>query len=373
MTRRTVKPADIADGTLHVGLENIERGGTFRNVSRVTNGELASAKFAFDASNILYGKLRPNLGKIARPTFAGVCSTDILPIAAGSAIDRDYLARFLASPKVVELAASRASGANLPRLNPRVLASFRVPFPPLDEQRRIARVLDSADDLRRSRIRSINTAMHLPSAIHRDMFGGDSQFETVCVGEITDIISGITKGRRVNVQVLTEVPYLAVVNVQDGHLEMSPLKTIAATQQEIARYRLIPGDLLLTEGGDPDKLGRGALWSGEVETCIHQNHIFRVRVRDPEQIDPVFLRSELASPEARTYFLRAAKQTTGIASINKTQLRLLSVRVPSIDLQRTFVERVDTVTRIRANFRRHFARLDSLFASLQHKAFNGEL
>ncbi len=339
----------------------------------MTNGELASAKFAFDASNILYGKLRPNLGKIARPTFAGVCSTDILPIAAGSAIDRDYLARYLASPKVVELAASRTSGANLPRLNPRVLASFRVPLPPLDEQRRIARVLDSADNLRRARIRSIDTAMHLPSAIHRDMFGAHSQFQRVCVGELTDIISGITKGRRVNGQVLTEVPYLAVVNVQDGHLEMSRLKTIAATQQEIVRYRLIPGDLLLTEGGDPDKLGRGALWWGEIATCIHQNHIFRVRVRDPEQIDPVFLRAELASPEARTYFLRAAKQTTGIASINKTQLRSLPVRVPSIDVQRVFVARVDTTTRITTNFRRHFARLDSLFTSLQHKAFNGEL
>lgn len=68
--RHAVKPSDIVDGTLYVGLENIERGGAFRDVGRVSSGELASAKFAFDASNILYGKLRPNLGKIARPSFA---------------------------------------------------------------------------------------------------------------------------------------------------------------------------------------------------------------------------------------------------------------------------------------------------------------
>lgn len=371
--RHAVRPAEIADGTLYVGLENIERGGAFRNVREVCNGELASAKFTFDASNILYGKLRPNLGKIARPSFAGVCSTDILPIAPGSAVDRDYLAHFLARPESVRLAADRATGANLPRINPRELESFRIVVPPLAEQQRIANILDIADGLRRVRIRSIDRALCLSPAIYHHLFGGEQGFQTTRLGEIADVVSGITKGRRVNGQLLTEVPYLAVVNVQDGHLSMSPLKTIAATRQEIARYRLIPGDLLLTEGGDPDKLGRGALWSGEVETCIHQNHVFRVRIHNPGEIDPVFLRAELASSEARGYFLRAAKQTTGIASINKSQLCSMPVSIPPIRLQHTFVERVRSVRQTVEHYRRHMANLDSLLAALQHRAFNGEL
>lgn len=100
---------------------------------------------------MLYGKLRPYLSKIARPNFAGVCSTDILPIRPGPSLDRDFLHHYLRLPNMVELANSRAAGANLPRLSPGVLAGFAVPLPPLREQRRIAEVLDRADSLRAQR------------------------------------------------------------------------------------------------------------------------------------------------------------------------------------------------------------------------------
>jgi type I restriction enzyme S subunit len=79
------------------------------------------------------------------------------------------------------------------------------------------------------------------------------------------------------------------------------------------------GDILLTEGGDPDKLGRGAIWRGEIDDCIHQNHIFRVRLHDGG-FRPDYVSALLGSAYGKRYFLKAAKQTTGIASINRTQL-----------------------------------------------------
>ena len=113
--REIIDASAIEDGTVYVGLENIESGGNFAGVREVGSGELASSKFAFTARHLLFGKLRPYLAKIARPTFAGICSTDILPVLPGPELDRDYLAHFLLKPETVALAHSRASGANLPR------------------------------------------------------------------------------------------------------------------------------------------------------------------------------------------------------------------------------------------------------------------
>ena len=97
-------------------------------------------------------------------------------------------------------------------------------------------------------------------------------------------------------------------------MDLSDVYDIEATDEEIDRLRLRVGDLLLTEGGDADKLGRGTLWRGELPLCIHQNHIFRVRF-DLEQFSPDFIAAQTASPYGKAYFSAHAKQTTGIATI----------------------------------------------------------
>ena len=96
--RDVVEAPAIDDGTLYVGLENIQSGGDFINVREVDKGELASSKFSFTPRHLLYGKLRPYLAKIARPTFEGICSTDILPVLPGANLDRDFFAHFLLRP-----------------------------------------------------------------------------------------------------------------------------------------------------------------------------------------------------------------------------------------------------------------------------------
>jgi len=169
--RQVVEPSEIEDGTLYVGLENIESGGRFIGVSPVDAGELASSKFAFTQRHVLYGKLRPYLAKVARPDFEGICSTDILPILPGPDLDRGYLTWLLLTPQMVALAASRATGANLPRLSPTALAEMSVPLPPLSEQRRISEILDKADALRAKRREAIAQLNTLARAIFLDMFG----------------------------------------------------------------------------------------------------------------------------------------------------------------------------------------------------------
>lgn len=137
--------------------------------------------------------------------------------------------------------------------------------------------------------------------------------------EVADIGSGVTKGRKLDGQQTVELPYLTVSNVQDGHLNLTKVKSIRIKPTEIEKYQVLHGDFLMTEGGDPDKLGRGAIWNGDIEVCLHQNHVFKVRCNREEPLLE-YLRSFVGSYYGKGYFLRVAKQTTGIASINKTQI-----------------------------------------------------
>jgi len=252
------------------------------------------------------------------------------------------------------------------------LKEVRFPRPPLDEQRRIAAILDRADALRSKRRQVLAHLDGLTQSIFRDMFDA-GEAGAVPLGEVASVSSGITKGRKLNEQSTRTVPYLAVSNVQDGHLNMAVVKEIGATDLEIGKYALADGDLVLTEGGDPDKLGRGTVWRSELPLCLHQNHIFRVRLPECGPLLPDYLSAFLGGRSARAYFLRSAKQTTGIASINMTQLRRLPVQVPPLDEQHEFIRRCRAAQDVAAATTSSTASLDELFTSLQARAFSGRL
>nr|WP_319516431.1 restriction endonuclease subunit S [uncultured Cohaesibacter sp.] len=267
--------------------------------------------------------------------------------------------------------------AAIPGLNRNDAYERKIPLPPLEEQKRIAAILDQADSLRRSRAAALEKLNGLGQAIFHEMFGdvvsnSAGWNEELLLGEVSDIMSGITKGRKTNGRVLSEVPYLAVANVQDKHLKLDVVKTIEATEEEIDRYRLATGDLLLTEGGDPDKLGRGTLWNSEIPDCIYQNHVFRVRLTS-EEIRPVFLNWIVGSARGKRYFLRSSKQTTGIASINKTQLMEFPLLVPPKPLQVEFENRLRALELLQNAHVSAAEKGQALFSSLQHRAFRGEL
>jgi len=172
LDREGVAPDLIEKGSKYVGLEHIGNDGHIRELVSVERGQLASNKFRFTSAHVLYGKLRPNLMKIARPGFEGICSTDILPLLPGAEVDRDYLYHFLRSPSVVAKATSLATGANLPRLSPKALLEFAVRYPrDLSEQRRIAAILDKADALRRKAQQALDLTDDLIRSTFLDMFG----------------------------------------------------------------------------------------------------------------------------------------------------------------------------------------------------------
>ncbi|MCR9187662.1 MAG: restriction endonuclease subunit S [Alteromonadaceae bacterium] len=158
--------------------------------------------------------------------------------------------------------------------------------------------------------------------------------------DITDIQGGIAKGKKVSGKKTHTLPYLRVANVQRSSLDLSEIKEIEIAEDEVERYLVRKRDLLITEGGDWDKVGRTAIWDGPIEPMAHQNHVFRARLILKEQNER-WLERYLNSQFARNYFASSSKQTTNLASINKTQLRSCTIPLPPIEEQQRIVQKVD--------------------------------
>ena len=251
------------------------------------------------------------------------------------------------------------------------------PAKSLVEQQRIAAILDKADGICRKRQEVGRSADALAPSLFREMFDKwlrmpASEMPKLGDPTMASIASGVTKGRKFNGQPTVIVPYIRVANVQDGFLDLSEIKTIEALPSDVESLRLQHGDVLMTEGGDFDKLGRGAMWEADIPDCIHQNHVFRVRC-NRQNLLPLYLASYIRTSIARAYFLRCAKKTSNLASINMTQLKATPVACPPIALQQEFCAEVEKIRQMQDQQEAFTREAGSLFNSLVQRAFKGEL
>ncbi|WP_207509931.1 restriction endonuclease subunit S [Telluribacter humicola] len=150
--------------------------------------------------------------------------------------------------------------------------------------------------------------------------------------QVAEVKQGVSKGRNFKEKKILEVPYLRVANVLDGEFNLNEIKTIEVLESEFALYNLKTNDILITEGGDPDKLGRGSIWKDQIQGVVYQNHLFRIRCIG-KSLSAEFLAQYIQGRAAKNYFLSCAKQTTGIASINLSQIRTTPIPVPPLPEQ----------------------------------------
>ncbi len=162
---------------------------------------------------------------------------------------------------------------------------------------------------------------------------------TVRFEDVAFVSGGVTLGRKLGDRKSVTLPYLRVANVKRGEVDLDVIKEVSVAVDEIERYSLRDNDLLLTEGGDWDKVGRAAIWRGEIPVCLHQNHVFRARMRSSELL-PFWFERYLNSPIGRNYFESASKQTTNLASINMRQVRNCPIPLPPLSEQRRIVAKV---------------------------------
>ena len=142
---------------------------------------------------------------------------------------------------------------------------------------------------------------------------------------VAHVQGGVAKGRDLGDANAMRVPYLRVANVQDGYLDLDEVAEIEIAHHELERYRLQAGDVLMNEGGDFDKLGRGHVWNGEIDPCIHQNHVFAVRCSG---IEPEWVNLLTSAAYGRFYFMSRSKQSTNLASISSTNISEFPITCP---------------------------------------------
>ncbi|MHA7191115.1 restriction endonuclease subunit S [Arthrobacter sp. MDT2-16] len=265
----------------------------------------------------------------------GVTSPVYEVFRTNSKVHAPYIGHLLRSPEMTQRYGAIAIGT-VPRRRRTPWEDFldlSVELPPLEDQRRIVDLIGSLDD-------AFEAAKWTQEVLDRSWWSVASALEQrsqgipmVSLGDIAEIRGGLTKDKKTEGQTgQVQVPYLRVANVHRRYLDLTEVARVEVSPEKLENLRLAPGDILLNEGGDKDKLGRGAIWAGELNDCIHQNHVFRARITDGNFI-PEFV-SAWSNSFGQQWFQTHGTQTTGIASISKTTLSKFPV--PALPLEQQF-------------------------------------
>lgn len=340
----------------------------------------------------IFATIRPKLKRVAQvPTWCDdeLASTAFCVLRPDrTVVDPDFLYFVASNDAFVEEVAGFETGASYPAVRDSDVLDREILLPPLSSQRQIAYALHAVRAAMIHQVNSTKVAEELKRSVMRELFArglrGNPQIETefglvpetwqsMALDDCATVQTGVAKGRKFADAEMVDVPYLRVANVQDGHLDLSEMKEIHIRRSEVERYRLQTGDVVLTEGGDFDKLGRGFIWRGELDLCVHQNHVFAVRP-DRTRLLPEFFAYLAQSAYGKAYFLKVAHKTTNLACINSTKLKAFPVLIPpTLGEQREIVEILDAIDRKIGLHQRKRAVLEDLFKALLHKLMTGEI
>ena len=339
-------PAYYKNGTIPwVRSGELENGAIRDTEIKITQAGLdnSSAKI-FPKGTLLIALYGATIGKLAYLDIDACTNQAVCGIFENEKISLKYLYYFLLfhRPDLVK----QGIGGAQSNISQTILKKLMVSYPvDIAEQLRIvARIeelfsgLDNGvETLRKTKQQLAVYRQAVISAAFPEM----TDANTVRLDEIAEITGGITKGRDLSKQKTTHLPYLRVANVQNGYLDLSQVKTIELKICEMEKYLLQSGDVLYTEGGDRDKLGRGTVWNDEIPNCVHQNHVFKARL-DRERANPKYVAYWSMSAFARNYFYNKGKQSVNLASINKTVLSALTLPLPSLVAQEAVLREIES-------------------------------
>ena len=306
--------------------------------------------------DVLVSRLNMPIGRACIvPDLGGkvVTSVDNVIVRTSDHFDRRFLIFLLSCKSHFANMENLARGTTMQRISRSALGRVRFAFPPVVEQMQIAALVDSETSkidalvaeqeklmglLKEKRQAVISHAVTKgldPTVQMKDSgveWLGDvpAHWSVKRLKFVAVVQTGIAKGKNTTGKEIISVPYLRVANVQDGYLALESIAIIDIEPEQLSRYQLMFGDVLMNEGGDFDKLGRGAIWKDEIQNCIHQNHVFAVR---PHAISPQWLNQVTGSEYAQFYFKGRSKQSTNLASISSSNVMEFPVVLPPDDEQ----------------------------------------
>jgi type I restriction enzyme, S subunit len=365
--RAGISPRHIVAGTTYVGLENIDGLGNFIGVVGVEPGELASNKFQFTKDQVLFGKLRPYLKKTARPSFDGVCSTDILPLSPAKHVDRDYLFHVLRRQSFVDEVTSLCAGANLPRISPSVLGAMQIPLPPLPEQRRIAAILDKADTLcvkRREAIAKLDQLLH---SVFLKMFGNpvtnSKALPMVALEEIGEWSSGGTPARSNGANFQGEIPWYSSGELNSVYVDKSDECISPEALKSSSAKLMKPGSLML---GMYDTAAFKSSITTESAAC---NQAIAFAFLDSKKCETLYVYEALQI--GKDHFKRMQRGVRQ-KNLNLSMIRDTQIALPSLSAQKKFSSVFKAVYEKIESHKYSGAVLDELYNALQMQFFTGD-
>lgn len=364
-----VAPSEASD-EIYVGLDHLDPQNP--HIRRWGKGsDVIGTKLRFRKGDIIFGRRRAYQRKLAVAEMDGICSAHAMVVRAKpDVVLPEFLPFLMMSDKFMNRAVGISVGSLSPTINWTTLKLEEFDLPPLDQQGRIAEILWAVHETSIAYEDAVQTAIEAMNAKltnELDACGNGSsrlKFSTRLLSEIAVVQTGVAKGKSYPTSVPTvELPYLRVANVQDGYLDLSEMKTILVAKPEKQRYLLRDGDVVICEGGDFDKVGRGTIWRGQVPDCLHQNHVFCLR-SDRSVLLPEFLALQLGSSYGKRYFLGCAKKTSNLASINSTQVKAFPFQIPQIAEQQRIIHEVESFQSIKDALASHLKVIREIFRVL---------
>ncbi|MEY9850273.1 type I restriction enzyme S subunit [Streptacidiphilus sp. BW17] len=270
---------------------------------------------------------------------------------------------------------SIANGSSVPQLNKKDLAPLEIPLPPIATQRRIARMLDHVDELRAMRRQAAVQLDDLAQSIFIEMFGepmkNERGWKTVSVADAGVVQLGRQRAPKYQTGKHTR-PYIRVANVFEDRIDLSDVLSMDFDGTDYPKYRLKIGDILLNEGQSTELVGRPAMWRNELEGSCFQNTLLRFQANST-QTHPTFALGVFLRYFRTGEFAKISSKTSSVAHLGAARFAGMPFPLPPLELQESFSRRIESVRELRQANRSHGAGLDDLFASLQSRAFRGEL
>ena len=315
------------------------------------------------AGDILLG-IRASIGGRALADRELCLGRGVAALRAGPNLSSRYLWHWLDSTSHV--LAAKARGATFKQVNRQDIGSMLIPVPPIDEQRRIARLLDAADTLRARRSASLVGLRELEKTLVEQMFSAEHNWPMSTVGQMLEFLTSGSRGWA-KYYVDAGDLFLRIQNVRENELRLDDVAFVDAPKtQEAKRTRVQAGDVLLSITAD---LGRTAVIPKALGTAYVNQHLAILR---PKGVHPEFLSAGLTSSFGRRQLMRMNRQGVK-AGLNFNDVRAVSLPLPSLRKQEEFTSCIAAIRAERSSAHAHLAQLDTLFASLQNRAFKGEL
>lgn len=400
-----------------------EKTGTIQEQNSKLLGEVRKGYTHFADGDVIFAKITPCMenGKsaVAKNLISGLAcgSTEFHILRSNGVLAPEYLYFFLRQRRYLDMASGAMTGVvGQRRLPKEFLLETKIPLPPLNEQKRIVTKIEGLNDRTQRAKEALEAIPKLCDRFRRSVldaaFRGDltanwrkenednsttkdflieagiqpaneanlpslpNGWAWVLAGNLCNIKSGVALGKkRTPGTQLIELPYLRVANVQRGWLDLNEIKTVLVTPKEAEALYLNNGDILMNEGGDRDKLGRGWVWEEEIKNCIHQNHVFRLRLKT-DKVPSRYI-SYYANEFGQKYFMNQGKQTTNLASISMSKLSNLPLPIAIPGEMELIIQLIEKMFKIidlmNQEHQKAIKLLDILEQATLSKAFRGEL